>query len=101
MNHRKFLILLLLFALGTPLLVAQKNLEISDDVIYDMVRRKLANDPDVKGGGLTIEVKQGAVVLNGTVESEKQKERAGKLTRKIKGVRSVENRLVIASKAAR
>ena len=38
------------------------------------------------------------VTLTGTVEQEKQKERAGKLTKKIAGVKSVTNELTVAHK---
>ena len=34
-----------------------------DDRIYDEVRRKLANDLDVKGAGIEVAVKNGAVTL--------------------------------------
>jgi osmotically-inducible protein OsmY len=69
--------------------------QVSDDLIYDQVRRKLASDSQVKGGGLEVEVKQGAVTLRGKVRTEKQKARAEKLTRKVKGVTKVVNELVV------
>ena len=73
---------------------------VSDDAIYDNVRRKLASDPLVKGGGLNVDVKQGVVTLTGTVEQDKQKERATKLARKISGVKSVNNELQVARKGS-
>jgi osmotically-inducible protein OsmY len=92
------LLLLVLVALALP---AQKNLQISDDAIYDMVKRKLANDPVVKGGALTVDVKNGEVALHGQVETEQQKERAGKLVRKVKGVRGVDNQIAVAARTPR
>jgi len=80
-----------------PLLAADKA-PVSDDELYDNVRRKLASDPVVKGGGLTVDVKQGVVTLTGTVELDKQKERATKLTKKVSGVKSVNNQLQVARK---
>jgi hypothetical protein len=54
---RSLLIILALvmpvFAQGTP----------SDDKIYDTVHQKLANDPDVRGAGFEVLVKNGAVTL--------------------------------------
>ena len=82
-----------------PLAAADKT-PVSDDTIYDNVRRKLASDPVVKGGGLTVDVKQGVVTLTGTVEQDKQKERATKLTKKVGGVKSVNNALQVARKGA-
>ena len=66
-----------------------------DDRIYDEVRRKLANDVDVKGAGFEVAVKSGAVTLSGKVHTEKGKEKAEKLTKKVKGVTSVHNNLVV------
>ena len=67
----------------------------SDDELFDRVRLKLAADPDVKGGGIDVSVKDGVVTLRGKVEKEKQKSRAEHLTRKVKGVKSVVNQLVV------
>ncbi len=66
-----------------------------DDRIYDEVRRKLANDLDVKGAGIDVAVKNGVVTLSGKVHTERGKEKADKLTKKIKGVSSVQNNLVV------
>jgi hyperosmotically inducible protein len=84
--------LLLIFALVVPVF-AQSNH--NDDRIYDEVRRRLANDPDVKGAGFDVAVKDGAVTLNGNVHDEKAKEKAEKLTKKVKGVTSVVNQLKV------
>ena len=72
-----------LAAQGTP----------SDDRIYDEVRRKLALDVDINGGGLEVVVKNGAVILRGRVHTNKAKDKAEKLTKKVKGVVSVNNQL--------
>jgi hyperosmotically inducible protein len=66
-----------------------------DDRIYDEVRRKLANDLDVKGAGIDVAVKSGAVTLSGKVHTEHGKEKAEKLAKKTKGVTSVVNNLVV------
>jgi osmotically-inducible protein OsmY len=67
-----------------------------DDRIYDEVRRKLANDVDVKGAGIEVAVANGKVTLSGSVHNEHGKEKAEKLTKKIKGVTGVTNSLVVA-----
>ncbi len=84
---------LLIFALLVPMLIAQGTP--ADDKIYDLVRQKLANDPDVKGAGLDVTVKDGVVTLRGRVHDEKAKEKAQKLTKSVKGVVSVTNELKI------
>jgi osmotically-inducible protein OsmY len=71
----------------------------TDDAIYDNVRRKLASDQVVKGGGIQVDVKQGAVVLRGTVEEQKQKDKAAKIAKKVAGVKSVDNELQVVEKS--
>jgi osmotically-inducible protein OsmY len=66
---------------------------VSDDMIYDNVRIKLASDQVVKGGALNVDVKDGVVTLGGQVENSKQKDRAAKLAKSVKGVKSVINHL--------
>ncbi len=67
----------------------------NDDRIYDEVRRRLANDPDVKGAGFDVAVKDGAVTISGTVHDQKAREKAEKLAKKVKGVTSVVNQLKV------
>lgn len=83
--------LLLILALLAPLLVAQGNP--NDDRIYDEVRRRLANDVDVKGAAFDVDVKNGVVTLKGRVHTEKGRTKATAITKKVKGVTSVDNQL--------
>jgi osmotically-inducible protein OsmY len=82
----------LVIFLLTPLLVAQA-VHSDDDRIYDEVRRKLADDADVKGAAFDVSVKSGVVTLKGRVHTEKAKEKATRLTKKVKGVTGVNNEL--------
>ncbi len=82
-----------LFSAAALLPAADKSS--SDDRISDQVRMRLATDPDVKGGALDVEVKEGVVILKGRVDSDKGKEKASKLAKKIKGVKSVDNELSV------
>jgi osmotically-inducible protein OsmY len=84
--------LLLILALVVPLLAQGTP---GDNKIYDQVRQKLANDPEVKGANLDVVVKNGEVTLTGTVNDVRAKEKAEKDTKKIKGVTSVINELKI------
>ena len=72
---------------------------VSDDMIYNNVRIKLAGDQVVKGGALTVDVKEGVVSLSGSVEEQKQKDRAAKLAKGIKGVKQVINNLTVRKNA--
>lgn len=67
-----------------------------DDRIYDQVRMKLANNPDVKGAGIEVKVDQGVVTLLGKVRTDKARSKAESLTHKIKGVKKVINELQVA-----
>src|SRR5579872_3943009 len=80
--------------LATTALAASKP--VSDDFQIDTIRQKLAADPVVKGGAIEVIVKDGAVVLKGTVEEDKQKNKAEKIAKKVSGVKSVANELKIA-----
>ena len=69
---------------------------VTDDFLTDMIRSKLAQDQVVKGGAIDVEVHDGAVVLKGKVEEEKQKDRAEKVAKKINGVKSVKNEIELS-----
>ena len=77
---------------------AKDKAPITDDRIHDQVLMKLAGDVDVKGGGIDVEVHNGVVTLKGKVEKDKQREKAERLVKKIKGVSSVSNQLVVGQK---
>ena len=70
-----------------------------DDKIYDAVRRKLADDADVRGAAFEVTVKKGAVVISGRVRDEKARQKAPRLVKKVKGVTTVENKLKLFSES--
>lgn len=82
-------------------LIAQTNFAFaqkassSDDQIDFKVRTRLAGDADVKGGAFDVSVKDGVVTLKGRVDTEKGKAKATKLTKKVKGVKDVDNELKV------
>ena len=75
--------------------LAKQDLPLTDNVIADQVKIKLAGDSYVKGGALEVDVKNGVATLSGAVETTKQKERAEKLTKGVKGVKQVVNRITL------
>ncbi len=89
---RHLSLLMVVFLMIVPLLVAQTA---DDGKIHDEVMAKLAADTDVRGGGFDVLVKNGMVTLKGQVHSQKAKEKAEKLTKKVKGVVGVDNQLQI------
>ncbi len=93
MTRRIFACFLLLFTLVLPSWAASK--QVDDNILYDNVKRKLANDQTVKGGALTVDVKAGVVTLGGSVEYDNQKVRAEKIVKKMAGVKSVVNNITV------
>jgi osmotically-inducible protein OsmY len=86
----------LILVLIMPMLVlAQGNP--TDDRIYDDVRRRLADDPDVRGAGLQVTVKNGVVTLEGRVHDVTARQKAPRIVKKTKGVVNVENKLKLFS----
>ena len=69
---------------------------VTDDTITDQVLVKLANDSDLGGIKFDVTVQNGAVTLKGKVRSDKFKTKAEKVAKKVKGVTSVINQLVIS-----
>jgi osmotically-inducible protein OsmY len=67
-----------------------------DDTLYDQVRIRIANDREIGGGRIDVVVKDGVVELTGKVKTEKQKDRAEKLTKKVKGVKNVVNKIQVS-----
>lgn len=79
-----------------PMSFADKPM--SDDLIYDNVKRRLAEDSEVKGGGLDIDVKQGVVTLRGKLETQRQIDKATRITKKVNGVKKVVNEIQLSLK---
>jgi len=90
----RFFSLLLVFALVLTPLVAQ-NKPVTDDTITDQVKVKLANDAEIGGLNIDVDVKQGVATLSGRVRTDKQRSKAEKVAKKVKGVSSVNNRLEV------
>jgi hyperosmotically inducible protein len=88
----KILAALVMLLLLAGLCIASDKV-LTDDMIHDNVMIKLASDQVVKGGALGVDVKQGVVTLSGQVENPKQKDRAAKLAKQVKGVKQVVNNL--------
>ena len=91
----RFLFIPLVLVLLLAPLLAQKK-QITDDTIRDQVMVKLANDQDVGGMAINVDVREGVATLKGKVRTDKQKSKAEKLAKKVKGVTGVTNLLVVS-----
>jgi osmotically-inducible protein OsmY len=94
MLKRILLPVALFLTLFTTILAAAKP--VSDDFLVDTIRQKLAADPVVKGGAIEVIVKDGTVTLRGTVEEDKQKNKAEKVAKRVSGVKGVVNEIKLA-----
>jgi len=91
----RILCVALLFSLVLAPLFAQSK-KLTDDMIVDQVRVRLSDDSEVGGQLIDVDAHQGAVTLKGKVRTDKQKVKAEKIAKKVKGVTSVVNQLVIS-----
>ena len=91
----RFLSLVLVFSLVLTPLLAQKK-PVTDDIINDQVRVKLASDAEIGGMAIDVDVHQGVVTLKGKVRTDKMRSKAEKVAKKVKGVTSVNNQLAVS-----
>lgn len=76
--------------------LASKAAETLDDVaITAAVSAGLAKDPDLSAIKINVDTKNGAVTLNGSAPTEAAREKASSIAKAVKGVNSVENKLVL------
>ncbi len=66
-----------------------------DATISAKVKAKLFGDPDVSGFAVKVETFKGQVQLSGFVNTQQQKLKAAELARRVSGVRSVSNDLIV------
>jgi osmotically-inducible protein OsmY len=93
----RFFPLAILFVLVlTPLLAQKEKPPITDDIIVDQVKVRLADDSEVGGQPINVDAHGGTVVLTGKVTNDKMREKAEKIARKVKGVVGVDNKLAIS-----
>jgi osmotically-inducible protein OsmY len=99
MKNKACAFLLVFFAL-TSIGLAKDRPPVTDNTVRDQVLMKLATDQVVKGGALQVDVKDGVVTLGGQVEQPKQKTKATKVAKKVKGVKQVVNNITLRDKTA-
>ncbi len=67
----------------------------TDDQIKTAIEEILTDDPWLDASGIQVSVQQGIAQLTGTVTSRQAKRRAEDLADEVRGVRDVQNTLVI------
>ena len=71
--------------------------KIDDAMITASINAELAKDPSLSALKINVDTSNGAVTLNGSAPSSVAKDRATSLASTVKGVTSVDNKLVINS----
>lgn len=94
----KTLAAFLLLMLAAVVVYAESQ-TVTDDMIIDQVRLKLAGDRDVGGEKIDVKSNGGTVELAGTVRKEKNRQRAERLAKKVKGVKAVVNHLQVGARS--
>lgn len=74
---------------------ARESSASNDTALQASVDRAFSDDATLNSADVTAVVLEGKVTLNGTVNSEELKQRAQRLAYSVRGVRSVENRIVV------
>ncbi len=103
MHNLKLLALILLSLSVSPSLVGcaggktyQSTGELLDDsVISNKVRLSILGDSKVKFGQVSVETFKGVVQLSGFVNTKEAANRAVDLARRVKGVKQVNNSLIV------
>jgi len=68
---------------------------VDDGVITAKVKAALISDPNVSGHDVNVQTREGVVQLAGFVDSGTQKAKASEVTRRVAGVRQVDNQLEV------
>lgn len=68
---------------------------IDDTAIHTKLKAALVNDPVITGRAIDVDVARGAVSLRGSVNSPAEKKKAEDTAWGVRGVRAVDNQLVI------
>ena len=68
---------------------------VDDSVITTKVKSLLAADDFLKSFQISVETRKGIVQLSGFVNTQQAVDKAGQITRTVKGVKSVKNNLIV------
>ena len=68
---------------------------IDDSVMTTKVKSLLAEDDFLKSFQIGVETYQGTVQLSGFVNSKQAVDKAGQITKSVKGVKSIKNNLIV------
>jgi hyperosmotically inducible protein len=73
---------------------------LSDASLTQIVRAALESESSLDARKIDVENREGVVSLHGTVASEEQKDKAGRIVGSVGGVKTVDNRLTVDESAS-
>jgi len=79
---------------------AEKAKPLSTTSLTQIVKEALQSESSLDARRIDIENRDGVVALHGRVQTEEQKEKAGRIVSSVGGVKSVDNRLTIDDTAS-
>jgi len=68
-----------------------------DSTVQAAIDKKLSDDPEISGLGITASVLNGKVMLVGTVKTQEMKTRIERMVKQVKGVKEVDNQISVIS----
>ena len=74
---------------------------VDDTTITSKVKAEILGDPDLKVLQINVETMQGVVQLSGFVDSRQSQIKADNIARRVEGVKSVKDNLVVPMKQSR
>ena len=78
--------------------LAKTDATVGDAALAERIKAELREDSALKTADISVDARDGAVVLTGTVQNPEEIIRAVKRVRSVDGVKSVENRLTVRPK---
>lgn len=79
---------------------AEQAKPLDDSSLAKIVKEALESESSLDARKIEVENRQGVVALRGTVGSEEQKEKAGRIVSSVGGVKTVDNRLAVDETAS-
>jgi osmotically-inducible protein OsmY len=79
---------------------AEKGKPLTENSLTQIVKAALESESSLDARKIDVENRDGVVALHGLVQSEEQKEKAGRIVGSVGGVKSVDNRLSVDPSAS-
>jgi osmotically-inducible protein OsmY len=83
-----------------PEKAADEAKPLTDSSLTQIVKAALESESSLDARRIDVENREGVVALHGVVQSEEQKEKAGRIVGSVGGVKTVDNRLTIDETAS-